>query len=300
MIARPCDDILFVDHQNPCDVVQGVTREYEQGDVCAITQKDTGDPTQACVQHVADLGLRSYEAPSNGNRFFDISIGLRNDEDIYSTVYGKCKKYNIRNAEDGFWKDVGSHVLGPAYAAAATFGMITVIIGTLMWIFVWTSFCVAYPKNFWIACTVLFTLCGLFQFLTLLFLASPVCDNGCTLGYAAYCAIGAAILWLITAAFSWKTAADDEANAYVPVSYDIRITEYAQPDGTVLTEKITTRSNGTSVIERTTFVKRKHAMEEESANAQSIQSGVLASVASEEPVNVSHEDEEEEDVKKEN
>jgi hypothetical protein len=99
-------------------------------------------------------------------------------------------------------------------------------------------------------------LCGVLELLTLLFFASDACNNGCTIGYAAYCAIFAGIMWFVTAGLCWKTAAVDAANAYTPVAFDIVITEYAQADGTVLTEKVTTRSNGTSVIERTRLIKR--------------------------------------------
>lgn len=270
-IARPCEDILFVDHQNPCDVVQGITRMFEQSDVCQAKEEVGKKP---CVLMETDLGLRSYEKPSNG-KFFDISLpSLGGDDNVYDTVYGKCSNYNFRKAKDGFWRDIGSDLFGGIYAAAAFCGMISSIIGTTMWIFVWTSFCVAYPKNFWFACVCLFALCGVLEFLTLMFFASDVCKNGCTMGYAAYCAIIAGILWFVTAGFCWKTASKDAANAYTPVSFDIEITEYTHPDGTLFTEKVTTRSNGTSIIERTTLIKRAQG-EKENAT-ESAHAGVVA------------------------
>lgn len=250
-IARPCENILFVDHQNPCDVVQGISREFEQGDVCQVKEEVEEEP---CTLVARDLGLRSYEKPGNGN-FLDFEP-RRSDDSIYDTVYGKCSRYNFRNAQDGFWRDVESQFFGSVYVAAVTCGMIAAIIGTFMWIFLLTSFCVAYPKNFWLACVALFALCGSLEVLTLLFFVSNACNNGCTMGYAAYCAIAAGIMWFVTAGLCWKTAAVDEANPYTPVAFDIVITEYAQADGTVLTEKMTTRSNGTSVIERTRLIKR--------------------------------------------
>lgn len=94
-IARPCEDILFVDHQNPCDAVRGVSLAFEQGDVC---QEKAKFEKPQCVGIATDLGLRSYQAPSNG-KFFDIDFPLFNDDSIYSTVYGKCKRYNMRKAE---------------------------------------------------------------------------------------------------------------------------------------------------------------------------------------------------------
>lgn len=161
-----------------------------------------------------------------------------------------------------------------------------------MWIFLWTACCVAYPKNFWLACVGLFLVCGVCEFLTLIFRASDVCsENGCTLGYAAYCAIIAGITWFVTAGLCWKTALVDKANVYVPVSYNIRVTEYAQPDGTILTEKVTTRSNGTSVVERTVFIQKQAGQEEQGTDgtqeviagskAPGVHTGVMVSATEE-------------------
>lgn len=266
-IARPCEDILFVDHQNPCDVVQGIEREFEQGDVCKL--KDPQAEPE-CVTITTDLGLRSYEAPSNG-KFFDLPF---NDEGIYTTIYGKCKKYSTRKAREGFWRYVADEVLGPAFTAASTFSLIACITGTFMWIFLWVACCVAFPRNFWFVCTGLFILCGILELCTLVFTLSSVCtDSGCSFGYAATCAIMAGIMWFTTAGLCCKTGVDDTANAYRPVIFDVLVTEYSQPDGTVLTEKVTTRSNGTSVVERTTFVK-KSVVDENSAD--SVETGVMA------------------------
>lgn len=69
-IARACEDILFVDHQNPCDVVQGIEREFEQGDVCKL--KDPPKEPE-CVTVTTDLGLNSFEAQRNG-KFFDFDF----------------------------------------------------------------------------------------------------------------------------------------------------------------------------------------------------------------------------------
>jgi hypothetical protein len=302
--------MLFVNHQNPCDVVQGTTREFEQGDVCQAKEEVETEP---CQIFETDLGLRSYEKPSNGN-FFDLDLpSLGSDDNIYDTLYGKCSKYNFRKAKDGFWRDIGRTVFGGVYTAAAFCGMVAAIIGTIMWIFVWTSFCVAYPKNFWFACVVLFALCGVLELLTLMFFAAPLCkENGCSMGYAAYCAIFAGILWLVTAGLCWKTASEDAANAYTPVSFDVEITEYTQPDGSVFTEKVTTRSNGTSIIERTTLIKRGQGDKEnarESAHAgavtHSAHTGVVSATsdeAADTPENDADESSEtdrEDDVKKE-
>lgn len=272
-IARPCEDILFVDHQNPCDVVQGITPttgEFEQGDVCQL-KEPISEPE--CITVSTDLGLKSYETPSNG-KFFD--FGFNRDDGIYTTVYGKCKRYNVRRAQEGFWYDIAGDVLGPAYSAASTMSSVALIIGTVMWLFLWIACCVAFPRNFWFTCMGLFILCGILMFLTLVFTLSDVCTKaGCTLGHSAFIAILAGILWFITAGFCCKVALDDKANAYVPVSFDIDITEYIQPDGTILTEKVTTRSNGTCVVERTTL-KRKQATDESSTH---VETEVMASAA---------------------
>ena len=53
------------------------------------------------------------------------------------------------------------------------------------------------------------------------------------------------IMRFVTAGLCCKTGVDDTANAYKPVVFDIVVTEYMQPDGTILIEKVTTRSNGT-------------------------------------------------------
>jgi hypothetical protein len=68
---------------------------------------------------------------------------------------------------------------------------------------------------------------------------------------------------------------DDTANAYKPVVFDIVVTEYMQPDGTILTEKVTTRSNGTRVVERTTYVK-KSVIDE--CSAEFVETGVAAGI----------------------
>lgn len=249
-------------------MVQGIEREFEQGDVCL---EEESVPEPECVTVSTDFGLRSYEAPGNG-RFFD--IGFRNDDGIYSTVYGKCKRYKTRNARDGFWRDLADDILGPAFSVASWFGTLSTIIGTSMWIFLWIACCVAFPVPFWFVCTGLFTLSGVFMFLTLLFTLSDVCTTqGCSLGYAALCAILAGSMWFATAGVCCKVALLDKANVYKPVAFDIVITEYAQPDGTVLTEKVTTRSNGTSVVERTTQIKKQ--VDDE--NSTHLETGVMAS-----------------------
>jgi hypothetical protein len=212
-IAKACKDILFVDHQNPCDVVQGIEREFEQGNICQL--KDPPKEPE-CVTMTTILGLNSYEAQRNSN-FFDFDFPFQ-DEDLYSRIYGKCKRYSTCKARDGFWNYVADKVLGPTFTAALTLSLITTITDTTLWILLWVSFCVAFPRNFWFACTGLFILCIIFEFCMLLFTMSPAFTvSSCSFGYAAICAIHSRIMWFITAGLWSKTGADDTANAYKPL-----------------------------------------------------------------------------------
>jgi hypothetical protein len=113
------------------------------------------------VTVTTDSGLNSYEAQRNG-KFFDFDFPFQ-DEDLYPRIYGKYKRYSTRKARDGFSRYVADEVLGPAFTAASTLSLITTITATTLWILLWISFYVAFPRNFWFV-------------------------SGCSFGYAATCA----------------------------------------------------------------------------------------------------------------
>jgi hypothetical protein len=274
-IARDCSAILFVDHQSPCDVINGVTRETTQGDVCQI--KEIQDFTPREVRFEGDLGLMSFEDQENNGGLFG-----QDEDSLYASFYGVCNRYDAKRVKSGFWKDVADETLGAPWKAAKSFGLISSVLGIVCFIFLWTAACVAYPRAFWNAICALLAVCGLFDFLTLVFLASPACDNGCTLQYAGYLAIVSGIVFWINAVLCWRVGQEGLAMVYIPLVYDIAINEYVQSDGTKVSEKITIRPNRTRVVERTTVKTKK---ESKQSPGKSLGAGVVVkSVEAEEPV----------------
>jgi len=125
----------------------------------------------------------------------------------------------------------------------------------------------------------LLAVCGLFDWLTLVFLASPACNEGCSLQYAGYVAVVSGVVFWITAVLCWRVGQEGRATVYIPLVYDIIVNEYVQSDGTKVSEKITIKPNRTRVVERTT-VKTK---EESKQPGKSLGAGVVVdSVESEE------------------
>ncbi len=59
--------------------------------------------------------------------------------------------------------------------------------------------------------TVLYAICSLCMFLTMVFFASGVCDNGCTIEKAGIFAILAAFMWLFAAGASYKSTPMDSS-----------------------------------------------------------------------------------------
>lgn len=272
-IARDCSAILFVDHQSPCDVIKNITRETTQGDVCQIMEDQDFTPRQ--IRFEGDLGLMSYEdRESNGGLF-------GNQDSLYESFYGVCNPYDAKRVKQGFWKDVTDGTLGAPWRAAKSFGMLSSILGIVCWILLWTAACVAYPRIFWNTLCGVLALCGLFDFLTLVFLLSNACDEACTLKYAGYLAIASGVVFWITGVLCWRVGQEGLATIYIPLVYDIGINEYVQSDGTKVSEKITIRPNRTRVVERST-VKTK---EESKLLGKSLGAGmVVKSVEQEEPV----------------
>ena len=233
------------------------------------------DFTPKEVEFKGDLGLISFEDRRDNTGLF----GSADEGSLYVSLYGTCNRYDAKRVKAGFWKDVTDGTLGTPWRAASSFAMISSILGTICWIFLWTAACVAYPRAFWNAMCALLALCGLFDLLTLVFLASPACNEGCSLQYAGYVAIVSGVVFWITAVLCWKVGEKGVATTYIPLVYDIKVNEYVQSDGTKVSEKITIRPNRTRVVERTTMKTK----EESKQPGKSLGAGVVVnSVESEE------------------
>lgn len=296
-IARPCEVILIVDHQPPCNVTQekvangarylqtAPSRGLQSSERPIAPEKwRAPEPTETCVFIEEDMGIGGYAGTEDNNWLGLPEILLSNNARIYNSLYSTCIRYNFGKVVSGFWK-LQQDIFGPAYKSARAFGLLSVLIGAICLAFIWASACVAYQKCFWTCMTALLTFCGLSALLTLTFFASGVCENGCEIRVAAIIAIVAGVLWFCAAAFAFLTGPFDpnqpraktccmpeivgDTGAYpgayksVPTSEpertDVSVTETVQSDGSVVVEKLTTFPNGKKTLEVTTKTKGETA-----------------------------------------
>lgn len=292
-IARPCDVILIVDHKPPCNVTQAAVANgarYLQSSQKPETPEKwrTPEPTETCVFITEDLGLGGYAATKSNNWIIPEFL-LSQEEQIYTSLYATCIRYSFSKVQSGFWQ-LQRDIFGPAYKSARAFALIAILVGAVCLVFMWVSSCFAYQIVFWKWMTGLLAACGLFEFLTMVFFASDVCQYGCTFGQSAAFAIVAGILWWMAAFFCFQAPPFDKTlprartcccpeviddtgavpsayskslytGSYKPVPTDeidrtnISVTETVQSDGTTVIEKVTRFPSGAKSVEVTTVKK---------------------------------------------
>lgn len=284
-IVRDCENLLIVDHEPPCNLTRRMLAKqsgnrYLQGKSSNVRITPPPrfvepEPTDTCVFIDTYLGLGGYAGTQkNGWSWLLGSIAADNE---YTSLYNTCFRYDFKNVLSGFWANQ-REILGSAYQAAVTFSFLSNLIGGITLVFVWCSICVAFGERVWKIIAILFAMCGLFLLLTLLFLASDVCDEGCTIGKAAVCAIIGVFVWMAAVISAWTTKHYDESIPkatccccptpivdgqpavyhVVPgeetddaVTTEIVVIETKQEDGSVVIEQVTTYPNGKKAIERT-------------------------------------------------
>jgi uncharacterized protein YqkB len=275
-IARPCDDILLVNHKDPCSATSGTTE---------IEARTKQEPK--CLEIDNNVGPLYYA--SKGTQFFlDLGILASNDQAYTRSQYNTCTKYDMRRAVSGFWVDVGAQ-LGAAWRASAVFTLIATILGSVAVVLTWSTTCAAYRQNFWTVMVWSYWICGVCQLLILVFFASDVCpDGGCEFLSGATYSIVAGIFWFLTSFFasiargpakpdqiigccccldSYTYLDNSEEGQSLLVgkgttqsggrsllagkgSTQITVTESTLSDGTKLTEKVTVTPDGRKTIER--------------------------------------------------
>lgn len=280
-IARPCDVILIVDQKPPCNVTQEKVangERYLQSSEKPVAPEKfrVPAPTETCVWIETDLGLASY-AGTEDNNWITPKFLLSREQEVYTSLYSTCVKYDFSNVLSGFWQ-LQRDIFGPTYKAAKAFVIIAIACGGISLAFMWASSCIAYDHVFWKAMTGILAVCGLFCFLSLIFFASDVCAEGCEFGQTAAFAIVSGVLWWIASFFCFitppfdknqprartcccpevvgDTGAYEDAYKAVPTDEEperteISITETVQSDGSIVIEKMTTYPNGKKAVEVT-------------------------------------------------
>ena len=297
-IARPCDRILLVDSDGPCNTTRKAVGERELLPTRRLQAPKAPEywqppePTESCSYMKLDVGLNTYSS-SKTNNFIDIPLFESEEQRFQTTLQNTCKKYDFRRSFDGFFSYVKQYMGGVFFGAKAC-AIMAVIVGGVCCVLVWTTACFAAPSIYWKVIAGLFFLCGLFSWCTLMFFASPICEYGCEIRGAAYCAIIAGVFWCLASLFSWRAQVyrmdqrnikccccprpgmeDEVENQYSAVPrhapdedgvrerIDISVTEMVNPDGSVTTEKVTTYPDGTKSVETTTSKRTEVLLESE-------------------------------------
>uniref|UniRef100_A0A7R9W9P1 Uncharacterized protein n=1 Tax=Pseudictyota dubia TaxID=2749911 RepID=A0A7R9W9P1_9STRA len=233
-IPRHCENILIVNHTDPCEITRAEVarresererreleeRQLQQGwfrrklqqweglSSVLQTQRPTAppkwtppEPRETCVYVKLDIGLLSY-AGLTSNNWFD-GLFLSAEDKKYKTLYNTCYKMDLRNSVTGYWYYM-KDILGGMHAAAKAFAIIAVVVGFFTMMFAWTTLCSAWAPKFWFGLGLCFALCSLSNFLTLLYFGSGVCELGCTFEAGAAVAIVAGVLWAVCAFLSFR------------------------------------------------------------------------------------------------
>ena len=135
-IARDCENLLIVDHKEPCKVTQAKIRERQlQGQQSSMKPEapakyTSPTPTETCMYMDASLGLGGYSI-TQGNTLFSLAFG----GDRYDSRYQSCARYDWSAVLAGFWRNQ-KEIFGGHYSAALAFGVIAVILGGITTLFV--------------------------------------------------------------------------------------------------------------------------------------------------------------------
>mmetsp|Transcript_1287 Transcript_1287/g.2236 ORF Transcript_1287/g.2236 Transcript_1287/m.2236 type:complete len:437 (-) Transcript_1287:211-1521(-) len=211
-IVRDCDNLLIVDHKHPCEVTKSkeAVRRSLQGQNSGEKPEQPAKytpptPTETCVWISNSLGLGGYSATQQNTLLTFIFSG-----NTYDSQYSSCYRYDWNSVFAGFW-DNQKKIFGRAYAAALAFAVIAVVLGGITNIFIWCSMCVVYHPKAWKRMAALYTLCAFCMFMTMLFFASGVCENGCTIEQSGVQAIVSGFLWVFAAGLTVKSAPMDRS-----------------------------------------------------------------------------------------
>jgi len=213
------------------------------------------------------LGLFGYvfsEVALYSCFYFAEGLGITS---FYYCGYTSC--YCTSYADFGFFIYQGAH------SAALAFGVLATIFGLVAFIVSFCAACRAFRKGVFIFLGTTYTLCAVFNLLTLVMFAECGGEATCTFGAGAACAIVAAAFWIGSAVCSFLTpkykndepvpivlqhptpiavigqSAPQPIQAVTPGT--VTITETVQPDGKILTEKVTENYDGSKTVE--TFLK---------------------------------------------
>ena len=210
-IVRDCDNLLIVDHKEPCKVSQAdVKKRSLQGEQSSEKPEQPEKyrpptPTETCVYMDTSFGLGGYAA-TQGNTVFSLVFG----GDRYDSTYTTCVRYDWNSVLSGFWQNQ-REIFGAAYGAAVAFATIAAIIGGVTTVFTWCSLCVVYSPKTWRRMAWLYVVCSICLFLTMSFFASGICDNGCSIEKAGILSIVSGFVWLVTAGLAWKSTPRDSS-----------------------------------------------------------------------------------------
>jgi len=208
-IVRDCDNLLVVDHKRPCEVTQSKARRLQgkqSGQKPEQPEKyRPPEPSETCMWISASLGLGGYSA-KQGNTLLSYLLS----GDRYNSQYSTCYRYDWSSVLSGFWQNQ-KEIFGGAYSAALAFAIIAVIVGGITTIFNWCAMCVVYHPKAWKRMTVLYLLCSFSMFMTMIFFASGVCENGCAIEKAGILSIVSGFFFMIAAAMAYKSAPMDKS-----------------------------------------------------------------------------------------
>ena len=203
---------------------------------------------------------------------------------VDDSAYSTCYRYDFKRVLSGFWKNQ-KEIFGRSYSAALAFGIIGAFVGGVTTIFTWCSMCVAFHATAWRRMAMIYLICSLCMFLTMIFFSSGVCEDGCTIEKAGVFAILSGFAWIIAAGFAIKSKPMDTSipkssccccprpiersqGAYTAVSVEeeeattIIVTESEDTDGSNIVTKTTCHPDGSKTTERTIYKKAEEVQAE--------------------------------------
>lgn len=208
-IVRDCDNLLIVDHKPPCEVTQGKLRSLQGKQSSERPEQPQAyrppAPTETCMYIDPSLGLGGY-SQTEGSTLLSLVLGSQR----YDSQYATCYRYNFNSVLSGFWQNQ-KKIFGSAYAAALLFGVIAVIIGGITTVFTWCSMCIVYHPNAWRRMAILYALASFCMFMTMVFFASGVCENGCIIEKAGVFSILSGFMWIFAAGLAFRSAPMDRS-----------------------------------------------------------------------------------------
>jgi len=193
----------------------------------------------------------------------------------YEQEYGVCYSYNPLFFSAEYRYDYTDS----AWRAARVFSILVTCISFVAFIVTWTAACVVFRRRLFIGLGIVYGLCSIFSFMTMVFFASSICiDGNCVFGPGAGFAIANGILFAWAAVSSFMTPRpnqQDQSNRVharaveLPVASPagehieavsavapsipgtVTTTEVQHPDGTKVTTRTTALPDGSRLVEET-------------------------------------------------